>query len=67
MLVKVWHAVSGKLLCTLRGASAEITDLAMNNENTLLAAGSVDKVVRIWCLQTAYPVIEFRLFLKKKS
>lgn len=56
LLVKVWHAISGRLLTTLRGASAEITDLAVNYENTLLAAGSVDKMVRVWCLQTAFPV-----------
>lgn len=56
MLVKVWHSISGRLLTTLRGASAEITDLAVNYENTLLAAGSVDKIVRVWCLQTAFPV-----------
>lgn len=56
LLVKVWHAISGRLLTTLRGASAEITDLAVNYENTLLAAGSVDKIVRVWCLQTAFPV-----------
>lgn len=56
LLVKVWHAVSGRLLTTLRGASAEITDLAVNYENTLLAAGSIDKIVRVWCLQTAFPV-----------
>lgn len=54
--MKVWHAISGRLLTTLRGASAEITDLAVNYESTLIAAGSVDKVVRVWCLQTAFPV-----------
>lgn len=56
LLVKVWHAISGRLLTTLRGASAELTDLAVNYESTLIAAGSVDKVVRVWCLQTAFPV-----------
>lgn len=46
----------GRLLATLRGASTEITDIAVNTENTLLAAGSVDKILRVWCLQTGYPV-----------
>jgi len=40
----------------LRGASAEITDIAINTQATLIAAGSMDKVLRVWCLQTARPV-----------
>ncbi|CAH0389929.1 unnamed protein product [Bemisia tabaci] len=56
LLVKVWSVKDGRLLATLRGASTEITDIAVNTENTLLAAGSVDKILRVWCLQTGYPV-----------
>ena len=44
------------MLATLRGASAEITDLAIDSENTLIAAGSCDKVIRVWSLQTLAPV-----------
>lgn len=51
-LVKVWSAVSGRLLATLRGHDGEIVDLTVNYENTLLASGSCDKSVRIWCLKT---------------
>jgi bromodomain and WD repeat domain containing protein 1/3 len=40
------------LLTTFRGASAEITDIAINVENTMLAAGSIDRVLRVWDLQT---------------
>lgn len=40
-------------MTTFRGASAEITDIALNMENTMLAAGSVDHVLRVWDLQTA--------------
>jgi len=54
--VKIWSAIDGRLLATLRGASAEITDIAVNTENTLLAAGSIDKFLRVWCLQTTAPV-----------
>lgn len=43
-------------MSTLRGASAEITDIAINTQATLIAAGSMDKVLRVWCLQTARPV-----------
>ena len=55
-LVKVWSAPTGRLLCTMRGHMAEITDIACNASNTLLAVGSCDKLIRIWCLQTAVPV-----------
>ena len=43
-LVKIWSSSDGRLLATLRGHSAEISDIAVNCENTLLAAGSCDKV-----------------------
>ncbi|CAL1275181.1 unnamed protein product [Larinioides sclopetarius] len=55
-LVKIWSAVDGRLLAALRGHSAEITDMAVNHENTLLAAGSCDKTIRVWCLRTTVPV-----------
>lgn len=55
-MVKVWSTQSGRLLATLRGASSEITDMAVNVENTLLAAGSLDRVLRVWCLQSTAPV-----------
>lgn len=55
-LVKIWSALDGRLLSTLRGASAEITDIAVNNENTLLAAGSCDRILRVWCMQYCSPV-----------
>lgn len=55
-LVKIWATDDGRLLATLRGHSAEISDMAVNYENTLIAAGSCDKVVRVWCLRTCAPV-----------
>lgn len=61
-MIKVWSAVDGRLLSTFRGASAEITDIAINLENTLLAAGSLDKIIRVWCLQTSFPV-SFKIVL----
>lgn len=53
LLVKLWSAIDGRLLTTFRGASAEITDIAINLENTMLAAGSLDRILRVWDLQTA--------------
>lgn len=55
-LVKIWSSFDGRLHSTLRGHSAEITDLAVNYENTLIAAGSCDKTIRVWCLRTCAPV-----------
>ncbi|XP_045122866.1 bromodomain and WD repeat-containing protein 3-like isoform X2 [Portunus trituberculatus] len=55
-LVKIWSTMDGRLLATLRGASAEISDLAIDSENTLIAAGSCDKIIRVWSLQTLAPV-----------
>lgn len=53
LLVKLWSAIDGRLLTTFRGASAEITDIAINLENTMIAAGSIDRVLRVWDLQNA--------------
>ncbi|XP_066555723.1 bromodomain and WD repeat-containing protein 3 isoform X2 [Amia ocellicauda] len=55
-LVKIWSSFDGRLQSTLRGHSAEISDLAVNFENTLIAAGSCDKTIRVWCLRTCAPV-----------
>ncbi|XP_069045917.1 bromodomain and WD repeat-containing protein 3 isoform X1 [Lepisosteus oculatus] len=55
-LVKIWSSFDGRLQSTLRGHSAEISDLAVNFENTLMAAGSCDKSIRVWCLRTCAPV-----------
>lgn len=55
-MVKLWSAIDGRLLGTFRGASAEITDIAINIENTLLAAGSLDRILRVWDLQTMAPI-----------
>ncbi|CAL1534125.1 unnamed protein product [Lymnaea stagnalis] len=54
-LVKIWSVYDMRLLATLRGHSAEITDMAVSFENTYLASGSCDKVVRIWCLRSKAP------------
>nr|DBA34530.1 TPA: hypothetical protein GDO54_002081 [Pyxicephalus adspersus] len=55
-LVKIWSAVDGRLLATLRGHSAEISELTVNFENTLIAAASCEKIIRIWSLRTCAPV-----------
>ncbi|KZC10837.1 PH-interacting protein, partial [Dufourea novaeangliae] len=56
LLVKVWSSIDGRLLATFRGASAEIMDIAVNFDNSLLAAASLDRILRVWCFQTMSPV-----------
>ncbi|XP_075394504.1 bromodomain and WD repeat-containing protein 3-like [Tenrec ecaudatus] len=55
-LVKIWATNDGRLLATLRGYSAEISDMAVSYENTLISTVSCAKVVRVWCLRTCAPV-----------
>jgi len=55
-LVKVWSARTGVLLATLRGHAAEITDLAINAEGTLLASSDVAGVIRVWSLDSGMQV-----------
>lgn len=55
-LVKIWATDDGRLLATLRGHSAEICDMAVNYENTLIASASCDKTIRVWCLRTCAPI-----------
>ncbi|XP_072296250.1 PH-interacting protein [Eucyclogobius newberryi] len=55
-LVKIWATDDGRLLATLRGHAAEISDMAVSHENTMIAAGSCDKTIRVWCLQTCAPL-----------
>lgn len=45
-----------RLLATMRGHTAEIVDLQVSQENTLLASASLDKTIRIWCLASARPL-----------
>uniref|UniRef100_A0A3Q2EHC7 Bromodomain and WD repeat domain containing 3 n=1 Tax=Cyprinodon variegatus TaxID=28743 RepID=A0A3Q2EHC7_CYPVA len=55
-LVKIWATDDGRLLSTLRGHSAEICDMAVNFENSLIASASCDKIIRVWCLRTCAPI-----------
>ncbi|XP_038078010.1 bromodomain and WD repeat-containing protein 3-like isoform X2 [Patiria miniata] len=55
-LVKIWSALDGRLLGTLRGHGSEIVDMHLNYESTLIAAASIDKVIRVWNMQSLAPV-----------
>ena len=43
-LVKIWCSHNGRLLATLRGHHAEVSDIAISQDNTLIASASNDKV-----------------------
>ena len=46
--VKVWDAVSGRLLLTLSGHSGPVMTLAYSPDGKILATGSWDNSVKIW-------------------
>ena len=56
LLVKCWRVEDGRLTHTFRGMSSEISDLAISHDNRLLAAGSCDKIIRVWCLRSGAPL-----------
>uniref|UniRef100_H2ZK12 BRWD/PHIP N-terminal domain-containing protein n=1 Tax=Ciona savignyi TaxID=51511 RepID=H2ZK12_CIOSA len=55
-LIKCWCAWSGRLLFTFRGHQAEICDMDISFDNSLLATGSCNKEIRVWNIQNAEPV-----------
>lgn len=67
-LVKVWSSKTGMLLYTLRGHEkgdlnpisllipVDITDVSVNEQNTLFATGSNDSYVRVWNISNFRPV-----------
>ncbi|KAL0085562.1 hypothetical protein J3Q64DRAFT_1640133, partial [Phycomyces blakesleeanus] len=59
-LVKVWCVKTGRLLHTIRGHMHVITDIAINQENTLLATASSDGYVRVWNMDGFSPVVSLK-------
>ncbi|OZJ02682.1 hypothetical protein BZG36_04052 [Bifiguratus adelaidae] len=55
-VVKLWCARTGILIHTFRGHQNVIADIAINEENTLIAAAATDGIIRIWNLKTFAPV-----------
>lgn len=54
LLIKLWSSYTGRLIATFRGASSEITDIAIDSENHLLAAGSIDRILRVKIYSTFF-------------
>lgn len=49
-LIHIWDLNSGKLNKTLKGHLKPVTSLCLNQDGTILAAGSRDKTVSLWRL-----------------
>lgn len=46
----MWCVRTGYLIHTIRGHHNVITDIAINEENTLIATASADGYVRVWTM-----------------
>ena len=53
--IKVWCALTGMLQHTLRGHSAEITEMVISPCNRWLVSASIDGTARVWCTRTGEP------------
>lgn len=55
--VKIWDAISGKLLHTLLGHDVGINSLSFSPDGSKLASGSGDKTARIWDIESGTTTI----------
>jgi PH-interacting protein len=49
--MQIWHASTAVLAAACRGHEEEVTDLAIDFRNDLLASSSNDKSIRVWSLE----------------
>ncbi|KAL0414816.1 UNVERIFIED_CONTAM: PH-interacting protein [Sesamum radiatum] len=59
-LVKIWSMETAYCLASCRGHEGDITDLAVNFNNTLVASASNDCVIRVWRLPDGLPISVLR-------
>ncbi len=50
-MVQIWSTRTGLLHASCRGHDAEITDLAVSCDNSLVASSSMDSTIRVWQLE----------------
>ena len=50
----MWSVESALLLASCRGHQGEVTDLAVNADNSIVASSSNDTIIRCWSLQVGY-------------
>ncbi|KNC76136.1 hypothetical protein SARC_11354, partial [Sphaeroforma arctica JP610] len=46
--IKIWSAITGELMRTLRGHTREVVDISISSDNTTLVSACRDKVTVIW-------------------
>ncbi|CAK7326373.1 unnamed protein product [Dovyalis caffra] len=59
-LVKIWSMETAFCLASCRGHEGDITDLAVNSNNTLVASSSNDCIIRVWRLPDGMPISVLR-------
>lgn len=51
--IKIWDAIAGKLLQTLKGHTAPVTSVAISRDGKTVISGSEDKTIKIWDVPTS--------------
>ncbi|KAK2990255.1 hypothetical protein RJ640_014707 [Escallonia rubra] len=59
-LVKIWSMETAYCLVSCRGHDGDITDLAVNFNNTLVASASNDFIIRVWRIPDGLPISVLR-------
>lgn len=61
-LVQIWSIEAALLIACCRGHDGEVTDLATNADNTIVASSSNDATIRCWSLKVSLPTPQLQLW-----